>query len=307
MHDVIIVGAGPAGLTAALYAGRFKLDTVVLEKMMPGGQILMTPTIYNYPGFSEGIATDELINNMKKQIEYVGVPILSREATDIAVDRGQHHNTYTVFTPEGPEKCRALIVATGASWKKLGVPGEEKLVGRGVSYCATCDAPLFRNREVVVVGGGDKAIEEAVYLTQYAAKVSLVHRRQGFRAAEVLVEKARKNPKIEFLLDTTVDGVKGENKVEGVVLHDLKTNALRDLPCAGVFIFVGISPNTAFVKKDVETDENGFIITDDSMKTSLHGVYACGDCRLKTLYQVVNGCGEAAVACHSAHTYLLNK
>jgi thioredoxin reductase (NADPH) len=307
MHDLIIIGAGPAGLTAALYAGRFKLDTLVLEKFVVGGQILLTPSIENYPGFPGGIASDKLIDAMKQQVDELGVKIVEAEALDITVERGQHH-AYTVITREEAFKTKCIIVAAGARWKKLGVPGEEQLIGKGVSYCATCDGPLFRNKAVVVVGGGDKAIEEALFLTAYASKVTLVHRRQEFRAAQILLDKARGNPKIEFVLDATVEEIKGPaGFVESVTIRDLKTNAQRAHACQGVFIFIGISPNSDFIKKKVETDENGFIITDDSMKTSLHGVFACGDCRKKSLYQVVTGCGEAAVACHSAHTYLLNR
>lgn len=307
MHDVIIIGAGPAGLTAALYAGRYKLDAVLLEKFVVGGQILLSPTIENYPGFPGGIATDQLIAAFRKQVDEVGVPVREAEAVRIAVERGPNHHAYTVFTRDEALKARTLIIATGARWKKLGVPGEEKLIGRGTSYCGTCDAPLFRNKEVVVVGGGDKAMEEAIYLTSYAAKVTLIHRRREFRAAQILVDKAKANPKINFILDSTVEEIQGDTKVVAVKVRDLKNCREYDFPCQGIFIFIGISPNTEFIRKEVETDENGFIITDNAMKSSLHGVFACGDCRKKNLYQVVSGCGEGAAACHSIHTYLLNK
>jgi len=307
MHDVIIIGAGPAGLTAALYAGRYKLDAVLMEKFVVGGQILLSPTIENYPGFPGGIATDRLIAAFRTQVDEVGVPIREADVTRIAVERGPNHHSYTVFTRDEALKAKTLIIATGARWKKLGVPGEERLIGRGTSYCGTCDAPLFRNKEVVVVGGGDKAMEEAIYLTSYAAKVTLIHRRQEFRAARILVDKAKANPKINFILDSTVEEVKGENRVEAVKVRDLKNCREYDFPCQGIFIFIGISPNTEFIRKELETDENGFIVTDNAMKSSLHGVFACGDCRKKSLYQVVSGCGEGAAACHSIHTYLLNK
>lgn len=307
MHDLIIIGAGPTGLTAALYAGRYRLDTLVLEKLVAGGQILLSPTIENYPGFPGGIATDQLIAAFRKQVEDVGVAIKDAEATKVLVERGQQHHAYTVVTPEGEYKAKCLIVASGASSKKLGIPGEMRLIGRGVSYCGTCDAPLFRNKEVVVVGGGDKAIEEAIYLSTYASKVTIVHRRQGFRAAQILVDKARAISKIGFILDARIEEVKGENRVEAVAVRDLKTNEVRDFACNGVFVFIGICPNTQFIRDEVTVDENEFIVTDDAMKTSLHGVFACGDCRKKSLYQVVNGCGEGAVACHSVHTHLLNR
>jgi thioredoxin reductase (NADPH) len=307
MHDLIIIGAGPAGLTAALYAGRYKLDTVVMEKLVAGGQILLSTTIDNYPGFPGGIATDQLIDSFKKQVADVGISIRDAEAVKIEVERGQRHHSYTVFTAAESFKTKSIIVASGASWKRLGIPGEHPLIGRGVSFCGTCDGPLFRNKEIVVVGGGDKAIGEAIFLSAYASKVTVVHRRQEFRAAQVLMEKVKAVPKIEFLLDAEVAEIKGSNRVEAVTIHDIKTGTMRELVCQGVFIFIGISPNTTFIKKDVDTDENGFIITDNSMKSSLHGVFACGDCRQKSLYQVVSACGEGAVACHSVHTYLLNK
>ncbi|MGE5308785.1 MAG: thioredoxin-disulfide reductase [Deltaproteobacteria bacterium] len=307
MHDVVIIGAGPAGLTAGLYAGRYKLDAVILEKFVVGGQILLSPTIENFPGFPGGIPTDQLIMAMRKQVDEVGVPVKEVEVTHIEVDRTHHHHTYTVFTKEECCKTKSIIVATGARWKKLGVPGEDRLTGRGVSYCGTCDAPLFKGKEVVVVGGGDKAMEEALYLTAYASKVTVVHRRKEFRAAQILVDKAKQDPKISFILDSTVEEVRGEMRVESVRIRDLIKHEVHDFPCQGLFIFVGISPNTEFIKKEVETDENGFIITDNSMKSSLQAVFACGDCRQKSLYQVINGCGEAAAACHSVHTYLLNK
>jgi thioredoxin reductase (NADPH) len=307
MHDLIIIGAGPSGLTAALYAGRYKLDTLLLEKMAVGGQILLTPSIENFPGFPGGIATDQLIGALKKQVEDVGVPIKVAEAVRIGVERGPHHHAYTVYTEGECFKSKCLIIASGAGWKKLGVAGEELMTGRGVSYCATCDGPLFRNKEIVVVGGGDKAFEEAIFLSAYASKVTLVHRRQEFRAAQILVDKAKAIPKIGFLLDSTVAGIKGTGRVESVTVTNLSTHEAREIACQGIFICVGISPNTAFIRNELATDEAGFIITDDTMKSSLHGVFACGDCRKKNLYQVVNGCGEAAVACHSVHTYLLNK
>jgi thioredoxin reductase (NADPH) len=307
MHDLIIIGAGPSGLTAALYAGRYMLDTLLLEKVGAGGQILMTPSIENFPGFPGGVVTADLVAAMKKQVDDVGVKMVDGEAARIEVERGQHHHSYTVFTHDGCFKSKCLIIAAGAGWKKLGVPGEDTLTGKGVAYCATCDGPLFRNKEVVVVGGGDKAMEEAIFLSSYASKVTVVHRRQQFRATEVLVEKAKANPKIQFVLDSTVEQVNGQVRVESVVIKDLKANSTRDFPCQGIFVCIGISPNTGFIKDVLETDEYGFIVTDDSMKTSLHGVFACGDCRKKTLYQVVTGCGEGAVACNSVHTYLLNR
>lgn len=306
VYDLLIIGAGPAGLTAGLYAGRYRLNCAIFEALLPGGQILLSPTIENYPGFPGGISTDELVANMKKQVDDLGVEIKQEAVSAVTADVFQAHPVYSVKSESGEFKARTLIIASGAHWKKLGVPGEEKLIGRGVSYCGTCDAPLFRDKEIVVVGGGDKAIEEAIYLTKYASKVTLVHRRQGFRAAQILVEKARENPKINFVLDSRVESIFGESKVSGVVIKNTAGGAVSNIDCAGVFIFVGVSPNTDFIHAELARDSGGFIETDNAMATSLQGVFACGDCRSKTLYQVISACGEGAVAGNSAHTYLIS-
>ena len=307
MYDLIIIGAGPAGLTAALYAGRYRLNTLIIEKVCAGGQILLSSTIENYPGFPGGISTEELICRFKKQVDELAIKI--EEAEVIQVDTGSKliPPVYTVSTKDKALQAKTIIIAVGAHWKHLGVEGEERLIGKGVSYCATCDGPLFKNKEVTVVGGGDKAIEEAIFLSGYAGKINLIHRRQGFRAAEILLEKAKSNPRINFILDSTVEEIQGLNRVEAVKIKNVLTGALSEIACQGVFIFIGIEPNTRFLKNQLATDEMGFIITDEQMRTSEDGIFACGDCRGKSLYQVINACGEAAVAAHSVHTYLLNQ
>jgi len=306
MHDLIIIGAGPTGLTAGLYGGRYRLNTLILEKMAAGGQIVLSQTIENFPGFPGGIATEELIERFKKQVDEVGVTI--KDAEVIAIEKDPRSaNTYLIKTKDGSLQSRCVIIATGASWKRLGVPGEDRLIGKGVSYCGTCDGPFFRNKEIVVVGAGDRAFEDAIFLTTYASKVTMIHRRQGFRCAKILEEKARANPKINFILDTVIEDILGENKVEGVRLKNTVDGRVSQLACQGVFVFIGVGPNSAFVKDKLNSDENGFIITDDAMRTNLAGIFACGDCRKRPLYQVITGCGEGAVAAHSAHTYLLNK
>lgn len=303
MYDLIIIGAGPAGLTAGLYAGRFRLKTLVLEKLAPGGQIILSPAIENYPGFPGGIASEELIARMKKQIEELEIEIHLEEAVKIdAAD-----SMFVVKTQDKSFQAAAIIIASGAQSKRLGVPGEEKLIGRGVSYCGTCDGPLFKNKEVIVAGGGDRAIEEALFLTSYANKVTIVHRRQGFRASKILEERARNNPRIHFVLDSVITEIIGSGFIEGVKIKNLQDNSLRMLPCQGVFIFVGISPNTGFLKNYLELDNNGFIITGQDLHTSRPGVFACGDCLQKRLYQVINACGEGAQAADSAHKYLLSQ
>ena len=301
MHDLIIIGAGPAGLTAALYAGRFKLDTLIFEKMSVGGQILLSPTIENYPGFPEGVSTFDLIEKFKKQVEDLGLNIESKTVTEVVPDG----KFYEVRTNEGNFKAKAVVVSSGAHSKKLNAKGEDGFIGRGVSYCGTCDGPLFKNKNIVVVGGGDRAIEDAIFLTSYAKSLYLVHRRSEFRAAKILVDKLKENPKVKFVLDSVLEEIKGENKVNAVKVKNVKTLKESVIDCDGVFIFVGIIPDTHFVKNILETDELGFIITTLDMRASRSGVFACGDCVKKNLYQVVNACGDAATAVDSAYKYLL--
>ncbi len=301
MYDLIIIGAGPAGLTAGLYAGRYKLNTLILEKVSCGGQIILSSEIENFPGFPGGISTQELIDRFKKQVDSLGVNMISEEALSI----DQESENYKVNTDGGAYSARSLIIACGAQSQRLGVKGEEALIGRGVSYCATCDGPLFKNKEVVVVGGGDKALEEAIFLTKYAKKVTIIHRRKELRAAGVLQDKAKNNRGIEFILDAVVEEITGENKVEKVKIKDVIKNTSSELLCQGVFIFTGITPGTGFLKNQLSLNEPGFIITDENLKTSLKGVFACGDCRKKELYQVINACAEGAVAAYAAQKYLL--
>jgi thioredoxin reductase (NADPH) len=305
MYDVIIIGAGPAGLTASLYAGRYRLNTLVLEKLSVGGQIILSSTIENFPGFPGGISTQELIERLKKQTDELQIKILMEEVRGINFSFQSKSPIYNITTQQGFYETRAVIIASGAQPKRLGVEGEEKFIGRGVSYCATCDGPLFRNKDVVVIGGGDKAIEEALFLSGYARTVSVIHRRATLRASKILEERARANEKIRFLLDCVVEEIAGINKVEAVKIKNVKTESLSQLNCQGVFIFVGIMPYTDFLKHKLEMDETGFIITDQELQTSQKGVFACGDCRKKSLYQVINACAEGAVAAASAHRYLI--
>ena len=304
MHDLIIIGAGPAGLTAGLYAGRYRLNALILEKMVPGGQILWSEKIENFPGFPSGVYTQELVDRMKKQLEELQIAIENDECLQVVSDRGV---SYTVKTQSNVFQAKSIIIASGAGPKRLNVQGEEQFIGRGVSYCGTCDGPLFKNKEIAVIGGGNSAIEEALYLTTYAGKVHVIHRRQGLRASGILEEKAQHNPKINFILDSVIEEIIGKNRVEGIRIKNVKTDASAQLACEGVFIFVGIEPNTLFVKNLLNVDESGFIITQPDMGTAREGIFACGDCIKKSLYQVVNACGEGAVAADSAHKYLLNR
>jgi len=303
VRDLIILGAGPAGLTAAIYAGRYRMDTLVLEKSAPGGQILLSASIENYPGYPGGIGTAELMEKFRQQAADTGVVFQTAEAGGVSFDSG----AVNIETMEGRFSARSLIIACGAAPKRLGVKGEKELTGRGVSYCATCDAPFFRGKDVVVVGGGDKALEEAIFLCDYASSVTVVHRRSELRAAGILQEKAKVRAGLKFRYNAVLEEIEGRNLVEAVSLKDTSSGEKSSLSCRGVFIFVGIQPNTSFLRNHLQIDENGFIITGRGMETSREGVFACGDCVSKSLYQVVNACGEAAAAADSAHKYLLKK
>lgn len=301
MHDLIIIGAGPAGLTAGLYAGRFKLNTRIFEKLSFGGQILLSPSIENYPGFPEGVSTFDLIEKFKKQVEDLGLKVESENVISIT----PQENTYNLQTESGIFETKAIIIASGAFSKRLKVEGEERLIGKGVSYCGTCDGPLFKGKDIIVIGGGDRALEDALFLANYANALYLVHRRDEFRASKILVDKVKANPKIKLILDSVVEEIIGQEKVERVKVKNVKTGESSGISCQGVFIFVGIVPNTGFIKDLVKTNEYGFISVDQKMHTSREGIFACGDCAEKGLYQVVSACGDGATAADSAHKYLL--
>ncbi|MBM3243559.1 MAG: thioredoxin-disulfide reductase [Candidatus Omnitrophica bacterium] len=303
MDDLIIIGAGPAGLTAAIYAARFKLKVRIFEKFSWGGQILLSPSIENYPGFPEGISTAELMDRFKKQVDSLGLPIENRNVINIEANS----QGYGVKAESELFNTKTVIIASGAASKRLGVEGEEKFIGRGVSYCGTCDGPLFKGKDIAVIGGGDRAIEDAIFLSSYAKTLYLIHRRSEFRASGILVEKARRIKNIQFVLDSVAEEVCGSNRVESVSVRNLKNQTVSQILCQGVFIFVGITPNTEFVKGLLDRDESGFIITNQQMGTSKEGVFACGDCVKKSLYQVISACGEGAVAADSAHKYILNQ
>lgn len=307
-YDVIIIGGGPAGLTAGLYTARARLKTLLLEKIAPGGQAAVAWTIENYPGFPEGIGGPELMERVRKQAEKYGLEIKSGEVVKVNVsledERFKGKLEKVVNTEKEKYKSVALIVATGTRPRKLEVPGEERLIGRGVSYCATCDGPLFKNRKVVVVGGGDAAVEEALFLAKFAEKTTLIHRRDELRATKIIEEQAVSNPKLEFLWKSVVTEIIGKTEVEGVKVRNLETGKDLTLEAKGVFVYIGTVPDTGFLKGVVEMDEEGFIITDENMITSVKGVYACGDVRKKLLRQVVTACGEGATAGFAAGQYV---
>ncbi len=303
MYDLIIIGGGPSGLTAALYAGRARLKTLILEKMILGGQMILTPDIENFPGFFGGVSTEKLTQEMRKQVEHLGVEIKIDEITDIVNDNQE----FRLIGVEGGYQAKCVIVATGANPRKLNIPGEGSFIAKGVSYCGTCDGPLFKGKEIFCIGGGDKAVEEAIYLTKYAKKVTLIHRRDELRASKILQERLFQNEKIEILWSTVVMEIQGARSVESVKLKDLKTDVARQARCGGIFIFVGINPNTVFLKDLVKFDEEGFIITGENMMSSCAGIFACGDCRRRALNQVITACSDGAIAAFSADHYLSTK
>ncbi len=296
VYDVLIIGGGPAGLTAALYAARSRLKAVVLERGMAGGQAATTHKIENYPGFPDGILGPDLGQALEQQATNFGAEFVQTEIEGVDLSG----DLKTVKAYEGEYKGRTLILATGADPKKLGVKGEEELRGRGVSYCATCDGAFFKDQEVIVVGGGDAAVEEALFLTRFAKKVSIVHRRYQLRAAPVIQERAKANEKVAFIWDSVVDEIKGEKHVEGVVVKNVKTGETKTVPAAGIFIYVGLVPNTALLKGQVGMDPQGYILAGEDTMTSKPGVFAAGDCRKKPLRQVVTAVSDGAVAAMAA-------
>jgi thioredoxin reductase (NADPH) len=300
MIDIIIAGGGPAGLSAGIYACRGGMNTVLFEKTVIGGQTATTELVENYPGFPEGINGYDLTDKMKRQAEKFGLDIRA-EAVKKITRKGRE---IVVETETGKYQSIAVIAAPGCRPRELGIPGEEELRGKGVSYCATCDGPLFRDKEITVVGGGNTAVEEALFLAGFGKFVRLIHRRSRLRAAKILQERLLRHSKIEFVKDSVVVAINGKDVVESLSLKNVKTGAESEVPCAGVFIAVGLDPNTGFLKGTVEMNEKGYIITDENMKTSAEGIYACGDVREKTLRQVVNACGEGAVAAFSAQKHV---
>ena len=300
-YDLIIIGAGPAGLTAGLYAGRAKLSVLVLEKAAPGGQILVSDWIENYPGFPEGRSGADLMADMLTQAKRFGVEI--RAADVVSLDVGGA--VKQVHVSDATLTAKSVIIATGASPRKLGVPGEDQYYGQGVSTCATCDAPFFKDNVVAAVGGGDTAVQESIFLTKFAKKVYLIHRRDQLRATRVLQDRAFENEKIEILWDSVVTEIKGGDAgVEAVTVKNVKTGDSRDLPVDGCFMWVGVVPNTAFAEGAVDRNDAGFILADQRMQTSVAGVYAAGDARNTPLRQVATAVGDGAIAAFEAANYI---
>lgn len=304
VRDLVIVGAGPAGLAAGIYSGRARMNAILVEKLCPGGQVLVAERIENFPGFPSGVKGPELADYMLKQAKNTGLEVMTAEVTGIELKNKGGGPFSVVFSDGKRVDSHSLIAATGARWNTLGIPGESELSGRGVSYCATCDGPLFRNKDVAVIGGGDTALEDALFLTRFANKVTIVHRRDRLRAAKILQERAFANKRIELCLNSVAVEVAGKGKVDGLKVRDVVTGAEKVLKTDGVFVLIGITPNSEIFKDILKLDEKGYIIADDEMRTSVDGIFACGDVRKKGLRQVVTAVGEGAVAAMSALHYV---
>jgi len=299
-YDLIIIGGGPAGLTAGIYASRAGIKTLILEKISVGGQIFLTADVENYPGI-ERISGPGLVEVMEKQAKNFGADFVFEEVTKIE----DYKDKKIIHTSSGNKYSSiALIIATGAKYKELNIPGEEKFRGRGISNCATCDAAFYKNLDVAVIGGGDTAVEESLFLTKFVNKVYLIHRRDRLRATKIIQERAFKNNKIEFVFDTIVEEIIGDKNVTGVKTKNLKTNEQKIISVNGVFVFIGLVPNTDFVKGLIEIDEQGYIKTDIEMQTSKEGIFASGDCVKKNLRQAITAAGEGAIAAYNAQHYI---
>ena len=298
-QDIVIIGAGPAGLAAGLYAARARRRTVLLERGVTGGQIALTSTVENYPGVDEADGF-ELGQAMQRQAEKYGMETAYAEVTGLEQRDGLH----IVHTTQGDYTAKAVILTGGADYNRLGVPGEERLTGKGVSYCATCDAAFFKDRVCAVVGGGDAALDEGLFVTRFASKIYVIHRRDELRASKILQERAFAEPKIEFVWDTIVTEIEGDDSVERLQLRNVKTETASTLDVAAVFIFIGLSPNTGYLRGLLKMDEGGHIYVSDWMETEIPGLFAAGDVRVNSARQVVTSAGDGATAAIRADHYI---
>ena len=303
VYDTVIIGGGPAGLTAGLYVARARMNALLVESFNIMSQLTMTEVVENYPGI-ERISGFELVSIFKKQAENFGLMCQTGTVKSLSLGEKGGFPIWKVEEEKGTIEALSVIIATGAVPRKLNVPGEDKFLGKGISYCAVCDAAFFRDKEIVVVGGGNAAVEEALYLTRFVKKVTVVHRRERLRADKVFQEEAFSNEKMDFMMDAVVEEIGGGEKVEKIVLKKVKTGQMLEMACEGVFIYAGWKPNTDFLKDFLNMNEKGRVIVDQGMKTSQEGVFACGDCCQKTLHQIVTACGDGAVAANSAKHYV---
>jgi len=308
--DVVIIGAGPAGLTAALYVGRSKLKTRVVEKSFVGGQVLLTELIENYPGIYQ-MNSREWVDVVKKQISCLSdVEVVEETKVEKIEDKGGIFQTHVVSSVTGLRdiyESKCVIVATGSRARRSGVKGEEALIGRGVSYCATCDGPLFKNKDVVLVGGGDAAVEEALYLRKFVKSLTIVHRRDELRACRVLQDRVKADKEIFIKWDSVPVETLGKTRVEGLKVKNIKSQKEEILPCDGIFVFIGSDPDTGFLKDVVDLNTAGFVVTVESMMSSCSGIFAAGDCRARPFNQIVTACSDGAIAAFSVRKFLDNK
>jgi thioredoxin reductase (NADPH) len=302
-YEVIIIGGGPAGMTAGLYTTRSRLGTLLIETGLLGGQITTTELIENYPGFPEGINGSELSQLMEEQAKRFGLEIINQEVLEVRLEGDRK----VVRTHESDYYSEALIISSGTEYRRLGIPGEDAFIGKGVSFCATCDGAFFKDSRIVVVGGGDSALTEALFLTKFAKEVTIIHRRDALRATKIYQERTFANPKIKFLWNSVMQEIKGDKMVQSILVKNVKTNEVKEIQTDGVFLFVGISPKTQFLKGLVQMDEGGYIITNENCETSVKGIFAAGDCRKKLLRQVTTAVGDGATAAFAVEKYLEGK
>ncbi|MFZ2087689.1 MAG: thioredoxin-disulfide reductase [Desulfobaccales bacterium] len=300
---MIIIGGGPAGLTAGIYAGRARLCAYLIEKLIHGGQMMTTDLVENYPGFPEGISGPDLSDRMRQQAERFGLKIVTGEVLEL-IPGSPEQPGVTVVLEDKRLLTGAVIIASGASYRRLGVLGEQELTGKGVSFCATCDGALYRDQEIAMVGGGDTALTEILFLTRFVKKIHLIHRRDALRGAKYLQEKVLSHDKVEVHWNSVVEAFQGGQSLESLKLKNVQTGEMSDLPVTGCFVAIGITPNTQWLKNVVPMDEWGFVFTDQEMATQVPGIFAAGDVRSKNLWQIATAVGEGAIAANSVEHYL---
>jgi len=304
MYDVIIIGAGPAGLTAAIYTSRARLKTLIIESPSIMSQAGSAVFVENFPGFTQGVSGPQFIANLKTQVASLGAELIVGDVCGVEFLKQQKNGIWQVNTSDKDYQALSQIVASGARARKLNIPDEDRLLGKGISYCATCDGAFFKDREIAVIGGGDSAVEDAIFLTRFASKVTIVHRRDRLRATRFLQDAALSNKRVDISWNSVVDKILGDSRVSGLRLKNLDTNRLRELRCEGLFVSIGKRPNTEFLKGIADLDDNGYIITDRELKTSEKGIFACGDCRDTFFRQIVTACGDGALAAYSCQQYI---